>query len=81
MPDGYFYYALSMGIAGLTAFLIWFAINRYLSRQDARDTKVDETLASIGKTLNELMKITAIHDEKHKSHELKFAEMSRKKRP
>jgi len=79
-PDGFFYYALALGLGALIAFLVWFAINRYLSKQDVRDSKVDSALESIGKTLNELLKITAIHDEKHKSHELKLAELSRKKR-
>lgn len=78
-PDGWFYYMLSIGIASLTAFLIWFAINRYLSKQDGRDKKIDDTLDSINKTLIELMKLTVSHEEKHKSHEQRLSTLERKK--
>jgi hypothetical protein len=78
-PDGWFYYILSIGIAGLTAFLIWFAINRYLVKQDARDTKIDNTLESINKTLLELQKLAVSHEEKHKNHEQRFSQLERKK--
>lgn len=78
-PDGWFYYVLSIGIAGLTAFLIWFAINRYLTKQDGREKKIDDTLDSINKTLIELMKITVSHEEKHKSHDHRISTLERKK--
>jgi hypothetical protein len=71
-PDGWFWYALSLGLGSLIAFLILFAVNRYLSKQDARDKNLDTTLASIGETLGELKKITAVHEEKHKQHDRLF---------
>lgn len=79
VPDGWFYYVLSIGIAGLTAFLIWFAINRYLLKQDGRDKKIDDTLDSINKNLIELMKISVSHEEKLKGQDTRITTLERKK--
>lgn len=78
-PDGWFYYILSIGIAGLTSFLIWFAISRYLAKQDARESKIDATLESINRTLIELQKIAVSHEEKHKAHDQRFSQLEKRK--
>lgn len=69
IPDGWFYYGLSISAICAIGFLVWFAVQRYLARSEVRDDKVDSTLESIGRTLGELKTSNALSEEKIRQNE------------
>lgn len=69
VPDGVFYYTVTILLAGALIFIIWHFAN-----------KLTTTLDALKITVNELVTMTKVHEEKHKQHERKLEELAKKKR-
>lgn len=68
-PDGYFYYGVTIALASALIFIIWHFAN-----------KVTTTLDTLRVTVNELVSITKVHEEKHAQHDKNIEELKKKKK-
>lgn len=74
-PDGWFYYAVTLGMgASMVGGLAWI-ISRYLAKQDVYHAKIDVFMDSIQRTVHDLTAIAKVHEEKHKQHESDIEEI------
>jgi uncharacterized membrane protein (DUF106 family) len=64
IPDGYFYYGLTVILAGVLIGVIWRFAN-----------KLAGTLEALKVTVHELVAITKVHQEKHEQHEKDIEEL------
>jgi uncharacterized membrane protein YgaE (UPF0421/DUF939 family) len=56
------YYFIATMIASIVGFVLAFVVNRFVNKLDARLDNADELFKAIQKSLAELEKITAVHE-------------------
>lgn len=73
VPDGIFWYSLSIILAGALIVIIW----RYVDRNDKRHEEHEELFKVIVGTQSDMKQMLAVHEEKHDQHEKDIAELKR----
>lgn len=76
-PDGWFYYALTLFLGTVISVTVGWIVKSFLDGQKIRNGKVDEAILSIRNTLNELVSITKVHEEKHRQHDQEIEDLKK----
>jgi len=73
VPDGIFWYSLSIILAGALIMIIW----RYVDKNDKRHEEHEELFKVMADTQSDMKQMLAVHEEKHEQHERDIADLKR----